>query len=291
MITGDGNSNQPLIPFSALPLLQALRKLKDHTAGGAGLMDAYCATILADKDDVQAMLPPGLSLMSTDLDTADERPIILLFTRQRHVRPGFVPFGGINYHEFVEIIPNVNRDDLGAPGGGPFSFMPYLVLDQLMPVILGVNLYGYNKRLGRIAEKGGSFDIQCDLGQIRTWLKPSDLPGGIDDNDDLRVVCDLVEHPLISINSTGTWIYSRLDYCLDTAEFQPLDGSVVITDPFIPNGGKPLKYNPSAIPWFRFSTHWTLTIPLVADRSTRSVVPPDVQDFARVLRSTAMRPK
>lgn len=289
MITGDGNSNQPLIPFSALPLLQVLRKLKDHTAGGAGQMDAYCVTILAVKKDVQAMLPPGLSLMSTDLDTDLERPVVLLFTRQSHVRPGFVAFGGINYHEFIEIIPNVCRDDLDAPGGGPFSYMPYLVLDQFLPVLLGVNLYGYNKRLGRIADKGGSFDVQCDLGQIRTWLKSSDLPGGIDDNDDLRTVCDLVEHPLISINSTGTWIYSRLDYCLDTAEFQPIDGSVVITDPFIPNGGTPLKYAPSAIPWFRFSTHWTLTLPLVADRSKRSVVPSDVQDFARALRSTAMR--
>ena len=141
------------ISFSALPLLQVLRKLKDHTAGGAGQMDAYCVTILAVKKDVQAMLPPGLSLMSTDLDTDLERPVVLLFTRQSHVRPGFVAFGGINYHEFIEIIPNVCRDDLDAPGGGPFSYMPYLVLDQFLPVLLGVNLYGYNKRLGRIANK------------------------------------------------------------------------------------------------------------------------------------------
>ena len=132
--------------------------------------------------------------------------------------------------------------------------MPYLVLDQFLPVLLGVNLYGYKSGSAGSPTRAEVSTSSAIWARSGPGSNSSDLPGGIDDNDDLRTVCDLVEHPLISINSTGTWIYSRLDYCLDTAEFQPIIGSVVITDPFIPNGGTPLKYTPSAIPWFRFST-------------------------------------
>lgn len=280
MVTGDGNPNDNPLPISALPLVNTLRKVKEHTAGGVGLMEAYCATVILPSGQVAELLPPGLELMSTNLDDSGKRPIVFLLTRQRNVRPGFVPFGGIHYYEFIEVIPRVRRRGQHTTSGGPFCYMPYLVLDDMLPVMLGVSLYGYNKRLGRISSSGGSFDIHSDLGQVSSWLQPSDLPG---DRDDIGVgaICKLVEHPFVSQRS-GDWIFSYLDFCLDTAEFQRVTGSLRVAPAFVRDpGDKAVTFGPAqSTPWFRFSTHWTLSIPFAAHRSSRPVVSQDLRDFA-----------
>ena len=100
----------------------------------------------------------------------------MIFSRQRNVRPGFLPFGGPNYHEFIEIVPDVERTDTDAPTGGPFSYMPYLLLDEILPVLVGANVYGFKKRLARISSRDGAFDINGDLGEIRANFDQVGLP-------------------------------------------------------------------------------------------------------------------
>ena len=70
---------------------------------------AFCATIPAPIKYVESKLPAGLRLI-TPAKWGDFHPILLVFSRsrQRNVRPGFLPLG-INYHEFLECIPNVER--------------------------------------------------------------------------------------------------------------------------------------------------------------------------------------
>jgi hypothetical protein len=284
MVPGDGNSDQIPIPISALPLLEGLRKLKESAAGGAGSMDAYCMTFMVQKQTAQNMLARGLHIVPTDLDKDGLRPIVLLFTRQRHVRPGFVPFGGINYHELIVMVPFVQRDDMNAPMGGPFSYMPSLVLDEWLPVALGVNLYGLNKRLGRIDSKGGSFDVSCDLGEVRGWLESSGLPGRIEDHKELQGICGLVERPFIALSTKGMWIYSQLDFCLDTAEFQPVTGALRSSGSIFPASYSPGD-RPQHNPWFRFSTHWRLSLPFVNGRPQHKILPKDIADFAQIVRT------
>ena len=147
-ISGRNDFDSGVLPISLLPIMHMLRRLKRSTAAGVGQIDAHCAIVLKPASYVSRKLPTGLTLVRPAPTLTDRHPVILIFSRQRHVRPGFVPFGGISYHEFVELIPSVAFAE-GGPTSGPFSYMPWLLLDQIAPVVVGTNLYGFNKRLSK----------------------------------------------------------------------------------------------------------------------------------------------
>ena len=107
-IPGYGNSGKIPVPITLLPIINLLKQLKTGVAGGVGSMEAYCVTIWRDPKYVAKLLPPGLHLdPPSDLrppsNSCGSQPIVFLFSRQRNVRPGFVPFGGMRYHEIIEL--------------------------------------------------------------------------------------------------------------------------------------------------------------------------------------------
>ena len=258
-IPGDGNSGEFSLPVGALPLINVADKFKSAAAGGIGAIDAYCATIPVSVDFAKAKLPTGLRLV-TPPHWTKYHPLVLVFSRQRNVRPGFVPLGGLNYHEFLELIPYVERSDINAPSGGPFSYMPYLLLDQTLAVLVGANLYGFNKRLARISAHGGAFDIISDLGEVRASFSGDGLPGTIGKFPSIDRSRKFLELPFISQMPTGEWVYSFLDYRLDTATFQIVDGEIAIGPPFAPAVDG--KRSAADVEWFRFSANWRLSVPL-----------------------------
>jgi hypothetical protein len=270
-IPGDGNSGQYSLPIGALPLVNVVDKLKSVAAGGLGEIDAYCATIPASISFVKRKLPDGLRLVPP-AKWGTSHPILLVFGRQRHVRPGFLPIG-IHYHEFLECIPNVERSDIYAPAGGPFTYMPYLLLDQPLAVTMGINLYGFNKRVARISSKDGAFVIKGDLGEIRASFYGHDLPGTIAKVSSISSSLRFLRQPLISQKPTGEWVYSYLDYRLDTAIYQRVHGEIGIGEPFVEDGGdvvfrskdyEAAAYEAENIAWFRFSSSWRLSVPLTS---------------------------
>jgi uncharacterized protein with NAD-binding domain and iron-sulfur cluster len=296
-IPGYGNSGKIPVPITLLPIINLLKHLKTGVAGGVGSMEAYCVTIWRDPKYVAKLLPPGLFLdPPLDLDppphSEGRQPIVFLFSRQKNVRPGFVPFGGVGYHEIIELIPFVQRDSIDAPSGGPFSYMPYLFLDEIAPVWIGVNLYGFNKRLARIASDGGSFELQCDIGEISTNLSEKGLPGKSTTPrfSRLKTARQLFENPLISLTTTGVFVYSHLDFCFDAATFQGVSGEVGLGAPFDPSSSPPSTFRVHSIldhdfGAFRFQTNWTLSVPLSMGAEPASIVPPDLQAFAANLLS------
>jgi hypothetical protein len=278
-----------------LPIVNLLKQLKTGVAGGVGSMEGYCVTIWRDPKAVAKLLPPGLFLdPPSDLKPPPHseglHPIVFLFSRQKNVRPGFVPIGGMRYHEIIELIPFVQQDGIDAPNGGPFSYMPYLFLDEIAPVLLGVNLYGFNKRLARIASDGGSFELQCDIGEISTNLSGEGLPGRASTPrfSRLKTARQLFENPFISLTTNGVFVYSHLDFSFDTATFQGVCGEVGLGAAFDPS-----PFPPAPVPVysildqdfgaFRFQTNWTLSVPLSTGAESASVVPPDLHAFANNL--------
>lgn len=275
-IPGDGNSGDFSIPVVALPLIDVAEKLKSAAAGGVGAIEAYLVTISVDAEYLRSKLPTGLRLV-TPQNWKTMHPLVLVFSRQRNVRPGFMPIGGLNYHEFVQIIPSVERTDLYAPSGGPFSYMPHLLLNQGLAVVVGANMYGFNKRLARISSREGAFDIISDLGEIRASFQGDGLPGTINNFPEIDSGRGFIELPLISRMSTGEWVYSYLDYRLDTASYQMVSGQVAIDEPFAPSG----VYKPTAdIPWFRISTNWRLSIPLSSGQLSDAGAPRQLRRVA-----------
>jgi uncharacterized protein with NAD-binding domain and iron-sulfur cluster len=263
-----------LVPISLLPVVNILQKLRRGAAAGVGVMDAYCAIASMPFEDVSRKLPPGLHLCRRT--RSDLHPLVLLFSKQRNVRPGFVPFGGIDYHEFIELIPYVERDD--GPSGGPFSFMPYLLLDQLPPVLIGVGLYGFNKRLAKISSQAGAFEIRSDLGEVRAYFQPKGLPGDSEQFPNLADVRDLLEHPLISQTPTRSWIYSYLDFHFDAATFQATSGKVAIE-------GQEIQFDSildQPFGAFRFMTNWNLSFPLSSGTSPENLGSDAVRRLASI---------
>lgn len=296
-IPGYGNSGKIPVPISLLPIVNLLKQLKTGVAGGVGSMEAYCVTIWRDPNDVAELLPPGGKLfLDPPLDLKPplkgQLPIIFLFCRQKHVRPGLIPFGGMRYHEIIELIPFVQRDSADAPSGGPFGYMPYLFLDEIAPVLIGVNLYGFNKRLARITSSGGSFELQCDLGEVSTNLSGEGLPGKVTSGQfsRLKMMRQLFENPFISLTTNGVFVYSHLDFCFDAATFQGVSGEVGLGAPFDPMSSPPATFPVNSIVdedfgAFRFQTNWTLSLPLTMGAEPASVVPPDIKAFASNLLS------
>jgi hypothetical protein len=295
-ISGDGNSGQYSLPIGALPLVNVVDKLKSLAAGGLGSVDAYCATIAASIKFAKSKLPDGLRL-APSAKWGDSHPIVLVFSRQRHVRPGFVPFGGLDYHEFIELIPNVERCDMYAPAGGPFTYMPYLMLDQPLAVAVGINLYGFNKRVARISSKEGAFVIRGDLGEIRAEFHGHGLPGTIDKVSSISGCRKFLAQPFISQKPSGEWVYSYLDYRLDSATYQRIHGVIELGEPFaeVPDEKKvdvvfsSRDYEAEAdkarnVAWFRFSSTWRLSMPLtsgqVSDTSAGGQIRSTVSQWA-----------
>jgi uncharacterized protein with NAD-binding domain and iron-sulfur cluster len=282
-IPGDSNSDLFPLPITALPLVNVIDKLKTLVAGGLGSIDAYCATIPVPIDEVKKRLAPGLRLIPPAQWTEDFHPVMLVFSRHRHVRPGFMPAGGINYLEFAELIPYVDRDDTYAPAGGPFTYMPYLLLDQPLAVALGVNGYGFNKRLARLSAHDGAFVVTSDLSVIRAKFHTVGLPGTFDKLSSIDSCRRFLGQPFISRKSTGEWVYSYLDYQLESATYQRIHGEIAIGKPFLPVAETfsteqfALTHMMKKIAWFHFSSRWRLSMPLTAGQVSDTSAPAQIR--------------
>ncbi len=141
---GDGPMSQAL---SAL-----LCNLPDVTRlalAGVGTLDACCIVEFLPPKKIEQLLAPGLSL-NLPAQPPDRLPIVLLFSQQRNVRPGFLPFGGIHYLEFAIVIHDVFNADANDDYNGPYVYMPRILLNSFAAVAIGAKAYGFNKRLARM---------------------------------------------------------------------------------------------------------------------------------------------
>jgi uncharacterized protein with NAD-binding domain and iron-sulfur cluster len=289
-IPGFGNSGKIPTPITLLPVVNLLKQLKTGVAGGVGSMEGYCFTIWPESGNVEKLLPPGLFLDAPPgAPWGSTHPIVFLFCRQKNVRPGFIPFGGMRYHEVIQLIPFVQQDG-DAPAGGPFCYMPYLFLDDIAPVWIGVNLYGFNKRLARITSDRGSFQVQCDLGELSTDFSENGLPGRAANPrfSHLQSIRQLLDRPFISQTTNGAFVYSYLDFCFDNATFQGASGAAALSAPFDPSPSPPESFPVFNIlnedyGAFRFQTTWKLSVPLSAGAEQGSIIPSDLQTFATTL--------
>jgi hypothetical protein len=263
------------LPTALLPAFEILRKVTRRTVAGVGEIEAFCVLDSWANDDVQSLLPPGLKLyvppkpISRSRDegkahATKEKPplmhdVVLIFGRQRNVRPGLLPFGGANYVEIAQLIPDVEHDD-PALKGIRFSFMPTLLLDSLPPVVVGRNLYGFNKQLASIRADVDSFNVRSSIGSMSAWFQRADVPGGISDYESISRISDLLDRPLVGVKPDGSFIYSVLNFGLKGAVFYA-------PRPFVKTAGKfdlkPLV-DPKLqeFPWgFHFISRWSLTLP------------------------------
>jgi hypothetical protein len=267
------DDDDPISPALAA-LLSNLPDLTRLALAGVGRIEACCIVDYVAPAVIEQMLPPGLTLNLPKAKPPEKLPICLVFSEQRNVRPGFVPFGGISYLEFSIIFHDVYNQDTNDNYNGPFVYMPRILLNSFPPAAIGVKAYGFNKRVARIRRVGDSFNIRNDEGEISARFEDASLLGQIGDFPELSIVRRILDQPVISETSEGGWISSYLDYHLDQASFQSLKGHCYIEQgpyrkeidfigvpgPGNPGAGKEHIAYPSL--GFRMVTNWDLTLPM-----------------------------
>jgi uncharacterized protein with NAD-binding domain and iron-sulfur cluster len=250
------------LPIALLPGLQLLREISSRAAGGVGDIDAFCTIADRPIEEVTRLLPAGMTLRAAAAATT--HTVVFVFARQRNVRPGILPFGGASYFEVFQIIPDIGIDNVPYVKEVSFSFMPYLFLDQLAPVVVGKNLYGFNKQRAQIRADGNSFDVRGPTGSISAHFDRKGIPGDISRFPDIAKIRAKMEQPLVGVANDGSYTCSIVDMHLDAATFQSATGTIEVGPPFaskrqeIDVGSKPTDGT-----WgFHVKSHWSLSLPL-----------------------------
>lgn len=258
------------LPTALLPVLDLLRKVGARAVGGVGEIEAFCVLVSLPIDFVKSRLPVGIefhkrpaSLLRKDTPEPKTHDMVLIFARQRNVRPGLLPFGGAHYLEVAQLIPDVVPADLDKLQDVSFSFMPNLLLDSLIPVVVGQKLYGFNKQLASIRADGDSFSARSPLGTINAWFERCGVPGSISQYDNIGAIRSKLEQPLVGVEADGSFIYSILNFNLAKAVVQPVKGSIKFAPPLTTDlSTLELDGQLSTPPWgFRFLSQWSLSLP------------------------------
>jgi uncharacterized protein with NAD-binding domain and iron-sulfur cluster len=282
------------LPTALLPALDLLRKLATNAAAGTGEIEAFCVVQQRSRSDLEKMLPDGLTLFkappsngtittahhgaSSEAERKTEKTpeiipkpplqhdVVLIFARQRNVRPGPLPFGGMHYLEIAQLIPDVIHKNTPSLQNVLFSYMPHLFANSLAATLIGQNLYGFNKQVARIHDDNDSFSMRSPTGTMRTWFERDGVPGGIDSFLVIKQLRDKLDQPLVGVQPDGNFVYSMLKYGLGGAVVQPIKGKIALSAPFAHKAEEielvPISKPPQNYPWgFRFIAPWTLSLP------------------------------
>jgi uncharacterized protein with NAD-binding domain and iron-sulfur cluster len=280
------------LPTALLPALDLLRKLATNAAAGTGEIEAFCVIPQRRRSTLQKMLPDGLTLhqapppkstitiahhgaspeaerkteKTPEIDPDPLHTVVLIFARQRNVRPGPLPFGGAHYLEIAQLIPDVIHKNAPSLENVLFSYMPHLFVNSLTATLIGQNFYGFNKQVARIHDDNDSFSMRSPTGTIRTWFERDGLPGGINSFKAIEKLRGQLDQPLVGVQPDGNFVYSMLKYGLAGALVQPIKGKIWLSSPFADQAGeielKPIPKEQQDDPWgFRFVAPWTLSLP------------------------------
>ena len=191
------------------------------------------------------------------------------------------------------MLTNVLSDDPSDDYGGPYMYMPRILLNSYPAAAIGANVYGFNKRMARMRRVGDSFQIRNSEGEIAASFQDASLLdpvrnskgelvsssedgsllGQIRDFADLKLLQGILELPIISETPQGNYIWCYIDYHLDQVSFQPLKGECSIHQgPWTQNFTfDPVARAPAAAaapalvrkPFgVRIVTNWSITLPV-----------------------------
>ncbi len=202
-------------------------------AYGMAQTTGAAVTLPFDRAKVAAMLPAGLELLPQPVTAADQHPVVLLFARQRNVRPNLFPFG-MNYNEFICAVPWVRHTDPALQDLPPLICPTVLFLDSLAPILLGIYGYGFNKIRAAIAADADSYIIRdqadqseiiaCSFAPAGPKTSPRDLPL-------FGATWPVWEMPMVTRSKLGAWQYSVYDFSLAQARMQPVAMDIRIASP------------------------------------------------------------
>jgi len=95
-----------------------------------------------------------------------------------------------------------------------------------------------------------------------------------------------VGQPIIAKKPTGEWVYSYLDYRLESATYQRIAGEIDVGERFLEEDtpkcsgdyehDERRRYN---ISWFRFTSQWRLSMPLTSGAMSDTAAPGQIDSI------------
>ena len=158
-----------------------------------------------------------------------------------------------------------------------------------MSAIVGTNLYGFNKRLARVASRGSDFDISGDFGEIpgAFHLDRSAWNHRPLFRDRRRPQFPRNAADLSALDRRVGLFVSRLS---TRDRYFPAHGDEGdrVRSPRVPPFSRRIEPGEEKcfpyIPWFRMSTNWRLSVPLTAGQISDTTAQNQLRNVAAHLR-------
>lgn len=238
-----------------------------YPAQGQGFYSTNAVVWPFPEEVISPLLPGRLELAPQTLTQESTHPVIMFFGHQTDVRPDFLPFGGMDYNEFIIAIPFVQWRDASAYAyRGPFAYMPRLFLDRVFATLLGY-MYGYPKLLARI--HGGHayrvHDLLLDRPLIRGDFTAHGDQKPISDFPNFEALRPIFEIPFVGKLDVTPYICSKMTFKLDDALIRSCESSVELQYEFLPGilpdtrVSEGLAHEPLGS--FQIDVPWELTLP------------------------------
>lgn len=226
-IVGEGTEFDAAELGPAAPVLETTRAQNSpwpwSVAYGMAETTGPTAVLEVPVSTVEAMLPPGLRPYEQYVTRNGTHPVILLFARQRDVRPNLLPFG-VDYLEFTIAVPWV-RHALGTEVDLPPLICPTLMyLNNSAMIALGRYGYAFPKHKAKMSMDETSYTVRslktnqelisCTYHRIGNRVRADELAN-------FDRVRSGYEQSMVNPNIFGSWLYAKYDFSLGQALMQP----------------------------------------------------------------------
>ena len=125
----------------AAELQQAFNLTGSLPTDAHGTIDTRVTVLVLPAADVQKLLPQGLELAPQPVVPSGFHPVYILSSHDTFQ----AWFGDMDYQEMMLAVPYVQISEARGRYPGPYIYMPRLYLNDAVPRVLGVHLYGWEK--------------------------------------------------------------------------------------------------------------------------------------------------
>ncbi|HOZ32751.1 MAG TPA: hypothetical protein PLM52_07710, partial [Tabrizicola sp.] len=167
---------------------------------------------------------------------------------------------------------------------GTFSYLPNLYLTNRGAQLAGVWMYGYNKRMGKLAMGNADYSVRAPddtpIWSARYQQKGFARP--LSDSPQQGLVQSICNQVVVSQGKLSKWQFSAFDFNLGSAAIAPVSAEIDIWNQDLadlPQGrltarplampGSPTQDAPGLPGAFRIRTSWTLSNPFDSRRIAR----------------------
>jgi hypothetical protein len=221
----------------------------------------------------EAALPSGLALRAQTLTPASTHPVLVWLGRQRDVRlthlsalPGFP----LDYLEVIAGVPFVG-DRAGRHG--PWLHLCQLFLDSAMAVFGGFTIWGFPKKMARMREAPGSFEVGSAIRGARVLRgepEPLGEPAPLSSWPFAGALAALLAQPLVegAMGNLGPAVVgSTFAWELDRATARPARLRLAMARAFVPSLTGEHDIGPmsqAALGAVHIASRWRLSLPYPA---------------------------